>query len=178
MAFEDLDRAKVGECLINAMSVAAKVYHKSPRSTMKDYGGPDHLLSPEARFVRDALSQSTETIVDRWFGGNASEAGQYVIRKLADRRRRYLAEKCIDSPPADDRLDVLRLTPRVSNALHAYGVHTVSGVVAMAWYELMDVRGFGLKALAEVIAKLAERGLELKKPVVALPELPQEASEA
>lgn len=90
-----LDRAKVGECLINAMATAAQLGHKSPRSTMKDYGGPDHLLSPEAQFVRDALSLGTEEIARRWFGTDMEHAGQYITRKLSLRRRRYLAERAV-----------------------------------------------------------------------------------
>lgn len=71
-----------------------------------------------------------------------------------------------------DRIDVLSLPPHAVTALHRFDVHTIRDLVSKDGYYLLDARGFGVVALAAVIARLREHGLELKEPPVPLPDLP------
>lgn len=71
-----------------------------------------------------------------------------------------------------DWIEVLGLPTHAVTALYRSDVRTISDLVSKDGYYLLDARGFGLKALAAVIARLAEHGLELKTPPAPLPDLP------
>lgn len=68
-----------------------------------------------------------------------------------------------------DRIEILSLTPRVCNALHSEGIHTVSDLLARDGWVLLDIKSFGVKALTEVRDALGRHGLALKDPTHATP---------
>jgi len=59
------------------------------------------------------------------------------------------------------KLDDLELSVRAINCLETEGIATVGDLVLRSEEELLEVRNFNEKALAEVKAKLAEIGLHL-----------------
>jgi hypothetical protein len=63
-----LDFAEIGAALVRLAPISAQLGHARPRSTMRDYVDRD-LQSPEGQFVHDVLTQPTEVVCDRWYGG-------------------------------------------------------------------------------------------------------------
>ena len=52
-------------------------------------------------------------------------------------------------------LEELRLTPRVFNCLSRADIHNIETVVSMSEEDLLNIRGLGVKALAELKERLA-----------------------
>jgi DNA-directed RNA polymerase subunit alpha len=59
-------------------------------------------------------------------------------------------------------IEELQLTIRSYNCLKREGIHTVGELVARSEADLLDIRNFGAKSIAEVKEKLAGMGLSLK----------------
>ncbi len=51
--------------------------------------------------------------------------------------------------------DELRLSPRLFNCLSRAGIHNIETVVSMSEEDLLNIRGLGVKALAELKERLA-----------------------
>jgi hypothetical protein len=66
--FMELDRAMVGELIIRLPLMARQFGHEHVQGTLDDYYHPQTL---EAEFVHDVFTNSTEEIIDKWFGGDA-----------------------------------------------------------------------------------------------------------
>lgn len=71
-----------------------------------------------------------------------------------------------------DSITVLGFSARVRNGLHRGDIATVGDLLAHSGGELLDIPSFGTTMLDEVVAKLAEHGLELK-PSAYLPPRPR-----
>ena len=52
-------------------------------------------------------------------------------------------------------LEELRLSPRLFNCLSRAGIHNIETVVSMSEEDLLNIRGIGVKALAELKERLA-----------------------
>jgi hypothetical protein len=76
----DLDPAAIGRILIASVAGASALGHKRLSSTLKDYADWDDETSPEARFIRDAITRPIPEVVTEWYGGsqNASALAQAV----------------------------------------------------------------------------------------------------
>ncbi len=66
-----------------------------------------------------------------------------------------------ESGALDQSVDTLDLGGRISNLLHNAGIETVRDLVAYQEDDLLNVQGFGKKALVEVKEKLESMGLSL-----------------
>ena len=60
-------------------------------------------------------------------------------------------------------IDSLQLTLRQSNCLKAEGIYTIELLIQQTETDLLRIPNFGKKSLAEVKARLAERGLQLSE---------------
>ncbi|MDV2876651.1 DNA-directed RNA polymerase subunit alpha C-terminal domain-containing protein [Phytobacter diazotrophicus] len=59
-------------------------------------------------------------------------------------------------------LDVLQLTTRVRNGLHAAGIETTSQLLTYSEIDLLKMQWFGRKSVTEIIDVLANHGLSLR----------------
>lgn len=76
-----------------------------------------------------------------------------MVEKEDDSRRKVL----------DTTIDDLELSPRAYNCLKRANIHTVEVLISKSKAELKKVRNFGEKSLDEIINKLDDLGLELRK---------------
>ena len=60
-------------------------------------------------------------------------------------------------------IEELGLSVRSENCLHRAGIETVGQLTAKTQSELRQIRNFGQKCLAEVMAKMAEKNLSLRE---------------
>jgi len=58
-------------------------------------------------------------------------------------------------PVSVSSIDELRLPPRLFNCLSRAGIHNIETVVSMSEEDLLNIRGLGVKALAELKERLA-----------------------
>ena len=58
-------------------------------------------------------------------------------------------------PVSVSSIDELRLSPRLFNCLSRAGIHNIETVVSMSEEDLLNIRGLGVKALAELKERLA-----------------------
>ena len=58
-------------------------------------------------------------------------------------------------PVSVPSIDELRLSPRLFNCLSRAGIHNIETVVSMSEEDLLNIRGLGVKALAELKERLA-----------------------
>ena len=58
-------------------------------------------------------------------------------------------------PACVSSIDELRLSPRLLNCLSRAGIHNIETVVSMSDEDLLNIRGLGVKALAELKERLA-----------------------
>jgi DNA-directed RNA polymerase subunit alpha len=68
-----------------------------------------------------------------------------------------------NTPQPHDTIDVLGLSTRVHNALRRQRIHTMGELTGLAQQDLLDIRGFGIGALGEVLTTLAKHGLALRE---------------
>ena len=57
-------------------------------------------------------------------------------------------------PVSVSSIDELRLSPRLFNCLSRAGIHNIETVVSMSEEDLLNIRGLGVKALAELKERL------------------------
>ncbi len=74
-------------------------------------------------------------------------------------------------------IDELKLAPRAAASLHREGISTLGDLVAKADHELLAIDGIGPASVAEISAKLSERGLTLGQPPAPAPEAAAAAAE-
>lgn len=107
---------------------------------------PDEAISASAQILRDYLelfvsltecNEPTVTLVDK-----------------KDETKEKLLEMTIEE---------MDLSVRSYNCLKRAGIHTVQELTSRTEEEMMKVRNLGRKSLEEVVAKLAELGLSLRK---------------
>ena len=58
-------------------------------------------------------------------------------------------------PVSVSSIDELRLSPRLFNCLSRADIHNIETVVSMSEEDLLNIRGLGVKALAELKERLA-----------------------
>ena len=58
-------------------------------------------------------------------------------------------------PVSVSSIDDLRLSPRLFNCLSRAGIHNIETVVSMSEEDLLNIRGLGVTALAELKERLA-----------------------
>ena len=58
-------------------------------------------------------------------------------------------------PVSVSSIDELRLSPRLFNCLSRAGINNIETVVSMSEEDLLNIRGLGVKALAELKERLA-----------------------
>lgn len=63
----------------------------------------------------------------------------------------------------DEPLEALGLSRRVSNCVRRRGVATLGRLCALSEDELLEHQSFGTTTLLELRARLAERGLRMRK---------------
>ena len=74
------------------------------------------------------------------------------------------AEEARQEPPLwQAGIEELGLSVRSENCLHYAGIETIGQLAAQTQSELRQIRNFGQKCLAEVMAKMAEKGLSLRE---------------
>ncbi|HLS02230.1 MAG TPA: DNA-directed RNA polymerase subunit alpha, partial [Beutenbergiaceae bacterium] len=107
---------------------------------------------------RDALASAGKTLVEL-FG---------LARELnVEAEGIEIGPSPTDQALAEDLampIEQLELSIRSYNCLKREGIHTVGELVARTEADLLDIRNFGAKSIAEVKEKLTELGLELKDP--------------
>ena len=58
-------------------------------------------------------------------------------------------------PVSVSSIDELRLSPRLFNCLSRAGIHNIEALVSMSEEDLLNIRGLGVKALAELKERLS-----------------------
>ena len=58
-------------------------------------------------------------------------------------------------PVSVSSIDELALSPRLSNCLSRAGIHNIETLVSMSEEDLLNIRGLGVKALAELKERLS-----------------------
>lgn len=82
------------------------------------------------------------------------------IKELIVTREREEEEKRVN---ASIQIDDLDLTVRAYNALKQSGINSTAELIEMTKSQLEKIKNLGRKSVTEIIRKLAERGLDLKK---------------
>ena len=75
----------------------------------------------------------------------------------------YEHEEKVTNRKYETKIEELDLSVRSYNCLKRAGINTVGDLIQKNEEEMMRVRNLGRKSLKEVIQKLRERGLDLKR---------------
>ncbi len=108
---------------------------------------PYQALSMAARILNEHL----EMFID------LSEIAKTM--SIMSQKELSLKDKLLETPVED-----LELSVRSYNCLKRAGIHSVADIVCKTEQDMIKVRNLGKKSLEEVINKVAELGLEFKKP--------------
>ena len=93
--------------------------------------------------------ESIKTLVGKWLKSLVSPSLTAIDQPLTSEEQR--AEKQTATPS----LDSLDLSPRVLNSLWKAGIYNINTVASMPDERLLNIRGFGTKALTELKERLA-----------------------
>ncbi len=107
---------------------------------------PDEAASVGAKILIEHLNLFVEI-------SDMAQRFDIMVEKEDDSKRKML----------DTTIDDLELSPRAYNCLKRANIHTVEVLVSKTKNELKKVRNFGEKSLDEIMKKLDELGLELRK---------------
>lgn len=105
----------------------------------------------------DALSLASKFLVEHF--GIVSEVNQII----AQENYMYEHEEKVTNRKYETKIEELDLSVRSYNCLKRAGINTVGDLIQKNEEEMMRVRNLGRKSLKEVIQKLRERGLDLKR---------------
>lgn len=81
-----------------------------------------------------------------------------------DQEFMYEPEEKVSNKKLEKKIEDLDLSVRSYNCLKRAGIHTVGELTQKTEEEMMRVRNLGRKSLKEVVQKLREIGLDLKRP--------------
>ena len=105
----------------------------------------------------DALSLASKFLVEHF--GIVSEVNQII----AQENYMYEHEEKVTNRKYETKIEELDLSVRSYNCLKRAGINTVGDLIQKNEEEMMRVRNLGRKSLKEVVQKLRERGLDLKR---------------
>ena len=105
----------------------------------------------------DAVSLSAKFLVEHF------DIVSQINQLVAEESYMYEHEEKVTNRKYETKIEELDLSVRSYNCLKRAGINTVGDLIQKNEEEMMRVRNLGRKSLKEVIQKLRERGLDLKR---------------
>ena len=105
----------------------------------------------------DAVSLSAKFLVEHF------DIVSQINQLLAEESYMYEREEKVSNKKYEARIEELDLSVRSLNCLKRANINTVGDLIQKNEEEMMRIRNLGRKSLKEVIQKLRERGLDLKR---------------
>lgn len=105
----------------------------------------------------DALSLASKFLVEHF------EIVSEINTVISNQSYMYEHEEKVVNRKYETKIEELDLSVRSYNCLKRAGLHTVGDLIQKNEEEMMRVRNLGRKSLKEVVQKLRERGLDLKR---------------
>ena len=105
----------------------------------------------------DAVSLSAKFLVEHF------DIVSQINQLLAEESYMYEREEKVSNKKYEAKIEELDLSVRSYNCLKRANINTVGDLIQKNEEEMMRVRNLGRKSLKEVIQKLRERGLDLKR---------------
>ena len=106
---------------------------------------------------KDAVSLASKFLVEHF------EVVSLLNEIVVQENYMYEREEKVSNKKLDKKIEELDLSVRSYNCLKRAGINTVGDLIQKNEEEMMRVRNLGRKSLKEVIQKLRERGLDLKR---------------
>jgi len=153
--------AEIGQIPVDSIySPVLKVTYKVEATRVAQRTDFDELIidveTKSSMSARDALASAGSTLVELFsLAKGLNEAAEGIEIGPSDTDESL--EEDYNQP-----IEELNLTQRSYNCLKREGIHTVGELTARSEADLMDIRNFGQKSIAEVKEKLQDLGFALK----------------
>ena len=158
---------KSGNTIINRIPIdsiytpVTKVNYEAEKTRVEDDVNFDKLTlevwTNDSLKPNDAVSLASKFLVEHF--GIVSELNEVI----AQENYMYEHEEKVSNKKYETKIEELDLSVRSYNCLKRAGINTVGDLIQKNEEEMMRVRNLGRKSLKEVIQKLRERGLDLKR---------------
>ena len=158
---------KSGNTIINRIPIdsiytpVTKVNYEAEKTRVEDDVNFDKLTlevwTNDSLKPNDAVSLASKFLVEHF--GIVSELNEVI----AQENYMYEHEEKVSNKKYETKIEELDLSVRSYNCLKRAGINTVGDLIQKNEEEMMRVRNLGRKSLKEVVQKLHERNLDLKR---------------